>query len=235
MNMTTLLDKIAGRQQERLQAREDDFSQLVVQITDGQEPDADHIEYVLDDNQKTIDDLRKSVEILQRRRNLKSKADQAPDFFMERKRIESEIAEADRIFKEADAKHNSTVNPLHFRLRQLKMLTSEAEQARRELWDTCGDDDLVEQLDKVSRSLDEASRRLATMETEARNHCHAAKFEREQAKYAEKKPDADMHSKEAVRHDNQARPLEVQLPALRQQVADLERQDRNIREKMLVP
>jgi hypothetical protein len=90
MNLTTLLDKIAGRQEERQQAREADFRQLVVEITDGQEPDADEIEHVLDFSEKTLDDLREEVGLLQHRRNLKSMADRASEFEKERVRIETE-------------------------------------------------------------------------------------------------------------------------------------------------
>ena len=235
MNLTALLDKIAGRQEERQQAHEADFHQLVVEIADGQEPDADELEHVLACSGKTIDDLRKAVELLEHRRNLKSTADRASEFEKERASIESEIAKADRIFNEADAKHESTVDPLLLRLRQLKMLTKEAEKARRELWNTCRDEDLVAQLDEVSRELAKVSRQLSETETKARNHRQTAAYEYEQAKFAKKKPDVEQHRKSAVMFEDNAHQMEVQLPALRTQVAKLEKQEREIREKMLVP
>lgn len=235
MKATALLDKIAGRQQERRQAREADFRRLVVQVADGQEPDAETIEHVLGGNQKTIDDLREAVELLQHRRDLRRTVDNSPNLGEERQRIEKEMAEANRIYNEANAKHDRTVDPLHARLRELRTLVSEAEQARRELWDTCRDEELVERLDKVSRPLTEQSRRLGAMETEARNLRNEAKYEREQAGHAERKPDADAHTEEAARCDTEAKQLERELPALRRQVADLERQGAAIRQQMLVP
>jgi len=98
MSLTALLDKIAGRQHERRQAREADFRQLVVDIADGNEPDADQVEHVLGGNQKTIDDLREAVELLQRRRELRRMMDSEPKLAEERNNIQEQIAEADRIF-----------------------------------------------------------------------------------------------------------------------------------------
>jgi len=235
MSLTALLDKIAGRQHERRQAREADFRQLVVQIADGQEPDAETIEHVLGGNQKTIDDLRAAVELLQRRRDLRRVMDSEPNWAEERADIQKQIAEADRIFNQADAKHDETVDPLHARLRQIKALISEADDARLELWDTCGDQELVRRLDEVSRPLTELSHRLAAMETEARNLRNQAKYEREQAKHAERKPNIEAHTKEAARCDTEARQLERELPALRSQVEELTYQEAEIREQMLVP
>ena len=235
MSLTALLDKIAGRQHERRQAREADFRQLVAQIADGNEPDAETIEHVLNGNGKTIDDLREAVELLERRRELRRVMDSEPKLAEERTDIEKRIAEADRIFNQVDAKHDETVDPLHARLRQIKALISEADDARLELWDTCGDEELVTRLDEVSRPLTELSHRLDAMETEARNLRNQAKYEREQAKHAERKPNIESHTKEAARCDTEARQLEREIPALRRQVEELTYQEAAIREQMLVP
>ena len=44
MSLTNLFAKIAGRHQERQQARKADFKSLVKSVADGQEPDPEEVE-----------------------------------------------------------------------------------------------------------------------------------------------------------------------------------------------
>lgn len=235
MNLTTLLDKIAGRQQERRQAREADFRQLVTQVADGDEPEPEEIEHILGANQKTIADLRDAVELLQRRRELRRTVDLAPELAKERADIEKRIAKADRIFKQADAKHDETVDPLHARLRQIRSLVVEAEHARFELWETCRDAELLRRLEEVSRPGAELSHKLSVMETKASHLRDEARYEREQAAHAERAPNAEAHKEEAARCEAEAKQLEREIPALRRQVEELTYQEAEIHEQMLVP
>lgn len=235
MSLTTLLDKIAGRQQQRRKSYEADFRQLVKQIVSGKEPDAEAIEDVLAASQKSLDDLREAVELLQHRKELRRAVDGVRDLEEERKRIEGAIAEADRIFNDASARHDATVDPLDIRLQQIKTLTREANGARHELYSTCPNADLVSRLEEITRPLDEAQRRLRSAETQSRNLRNQAKAERADAELAVRKPNAEAHVQEAESCDTQARELERELPGLRRQVAELERQEAEIREQMLVP
>jgi len=50
MNLTTLFEKVAGKQKQREQARVNDFRSLVAAIANGQEPDADRVDAVLYDS-----------------------------------------------------------------------------------------------------------------------------------------------------------------------------------------
>jgi hypothetical protein len=50
-----------------------------------------------------------------------------------------------------------------------------------------------------------------------------------------REPNVKAHKEEAARCEAEAKQLERDLPALRRQVEDLERQEAAIREKMLVP
>jgi hypothetical protein len=51
MSLTSLLDSITRRQRERKKSKWCDYRQLVADICDGKEPDADRIASVLADNQ----------------------------------------------------------------------------------------------------------------------------------------------------------------------------------------
>ncbi|MCP4679932.1 MAG: hypothetical protein GY854_31460 [Deltaproteobacteria bacterium] len=93
----------------------------------------------------------------------------------------------------------------------------------------------VQLLDKAARPLNELPRRRGAMSIEAQDLRNQAKAERADAELCVREPNAEAHVKEAENCDAQARELERELPGLRRQVADLERQDAEIREKMLVP
>jgi chromosome segregation ATPase len=161
--------------------------------------------------------------------------DGVQEFEEERKRIEGAIAEADRIFNDASARHDATVDPLDIRLKQIKTLTSEADLARQELYSTCPNADLVSRLEEIARPLDQAKRRLGSAETQGCNLRNQAKAERADAELCVREPNAEAHVKGAENCDAQARELERELRGLRRQVVDLERQDAEIRERLLVP
>jgi hypothetical protein len=67
MSLTSLFEKIAGKQKQRAKARVNDFRALVRSIGTGQEPDADQVERVLSDAGRSLDDLRDAVERYQPR------------------------------------------------------------------------------------------------------------------------------------------------------------------------
>ena len=78
MSLSSLFEKIAGRQRQREQTRANDFRSLVRAIAGSQEPDADHVDAVLNVSGKSLDDLRQAVELLQKRKELKAQLDTVP-------------------------------------------------------------------------------------------------------------------------------------------------------------
>jgi hypothetical protein len=78
MSLTSLFEKIAGKQKQREKARVNDFRALVRSIGTGQEPDADQVERVLSDAGRSLDDLRAAVELYQKRFGMRTLVNSLP-------------------------------------------------------------------------------------------------------------------------------------------------------------
>ena len=61
MSLSTLIDSILGKQKKRQEARLTDFRDVVVRIADGHEPDVEHVDAILHDAGKSLDDLRQAL------------------------------------------------------------------------------------------------------------------------------------------------------------------------------
>jgi len=85
-----------------------------MQIAEGIEPDPDHVDRVLNEANKTLDDLRRKVEQLQRRQELRKKVDRIPDLLAERREIEKQIKAADQALDDAEERHTETTFPSDF-------------------------------------------------------------------------------------------------------------------------
>lgn len=120
MSIANLFEKIAGRQKQREKSRIDDFRGLVRAIANGQEPDADRVDAVLFESGKSLDDLRTSVEQLQKRIEMRAMLDTMPKLDAEQAELEAKIGKATEIFNAAERKYDETVNPLRWRLDQIK-------------------------------------------------------------------------------------------------------------------
>jgi chromosome segregation ATPase len=234
MNLNTLLDKIAGRHQQRQQARKADFRSLVAQVADGKEPDADEVDRILRDNGKTLDDLRAGVEVLLKRRALRQALDQKPKLAKERERIEREIEDANRQLEEAETRHNDVTNPLFARLEEIKHGMNETIRAAQELERTCDDEGLLAERQAVWMQLKELNTRRSRSEMEINNLRSGAKSDRQETQYVPKSR-AEEYAARADRRDARAQELEAELPDLRRQISDAEAREKAIRDRMLEP
>ncbi len=88
MNLTSTLDSISQRLEERRAGKWSEYRKLVALVCDGKEPDADRIASVLADNERTLDELRHDVQLLAKRRKLRIDMDAAPPLESERLKVE---------------------------------------------------------------------------------------------------------------------------------------------------
>ena len=100
----------------------------------GQEPDADTVERALVGAGKSVEDLKQSVETYQRRTVLKAMIAMEPTLDEERRRVQQQIAAADRDLEAAERRHEEATVPLHTRLRRIDAAVSDSCDARRELF-----------------------------------------------------------------------------------------------------
>jgi chromosome segregation ATPase len=211
----------------------------VERIADSDEPDADYVTEVLDECGKSLDDLRLAVELLQERRELKAKLNTVPRLSAERSRIERQIAAADAELEAADKKHAETVYPLQNELEVLKEQVWAGEQARTKLHDTCADPNLRAQLDDLQAKLTEANKIASNMQTDISDLHLRAKHSIAVAEKAKSIIDGEHRVKElqdrAKQMEKKATELEADLAKAQKAIADLEVQEKAVREQMLVP
>jgi hypothetical protein len=239
MSIGTLIEKIAAKHRDRQKVQGTDYPTLVRQLADSVEPEAELIERMLFEAGKSFDDLRVDAELLQRRRQWRAQYDGLPEISAERNRIESEMAAADRELEAVEKRHYDTVMPLSMELSHLRQVTSEGEDARRRLWETCCDPELVDQLKEVLSRIQHASREeseLADATSQWRE-----RMRREQAAAGAAKqmidgePDVKKHLAWAKESEKKLAKCEAELSKLRKKIAELKRREEQIREQMLVP
>jgi predicted nucleic acid-binding Zn-ribbon protein len=239
MQLTALFDKIAGRQREREHARQIDFRTIVIQIADGREPDADHVDRVLRDTDKTLDDLRQEVEHLQRRRELRDRVDQVPVLAAERKEIEKQLEAANQALDDAEEKHTETTEPLITRLSEIRDATIGADAAKRELVGTCTDADLLDELNAVCAKLSTAHSDATKCRDVVKHYRDQARGERDAAERAKSiwrgEDQVEEHLEQAKLLEQKVTEHEVELAKIEKRIAKLEREEADIRERMLVP
>lgn len=239
MSLTTLIDKIMGKQQEREKARTADFQTIVRQIVTGKEPDPDRVDAVLADAGKSLDDLREAVERLQARRRLREQLDQLPKLAAERQQVEKEIEAADNALTDAEQKHAEMTAPLHARLVQVREGSWAAESAKTQLVQTCTDPALLAQMRDVESQLTQARKEVSDLRNTISDYRDRARNEHAAAEQAQRivhgEQQVQEHQERAKRHERTADGCQAQLLRAEKAVATLERQERAIRDQMLVP
>ncbi len=151
MGIANLIEKVVGKQRERRASYAADFRGIVAKIADGKEPDVDAIDQVLHDAGKSIDDLTKAVELLQKRRKLRETLDRLPALQAERQEVDRQLNAAYEALEQAEQKHAEVTHPLRCRLEKLMDEMRDAEAAQRELDRTCSYEDLLAERAAVER------------------------------------------------------------------------------------
>jgi len=235
MNLMKLLDRIAGKQHERQESRNADYRKLVAQIADGEDPDPGFVDHVLTDNQKTIDDLRQAVELLLHRRELRETREKAATLAKDRERIEKEIAEADQLLEQAETQHEETTAPLYARIEAIKQASTEADRARRELWETCAYPELKDRLVQVNNRFRDLDAQRADIESRAADMRRFAEGDRQEIRFVANKAQEEELSERADRYEKNAKKLEAEAAALRPEIGKLQQEEQRIRDLMLEP
>jgi len=235
MNLTKLLDRIAGKQHERQQYRHADFRNLIAQIADGEDPDPDFVDHVLTDNQKSIDDLRQAGELLLHRRELRATWEKAATMAKDRDGIERQIAEADQLLEQAETQHEETTAPLYARIEAIKQASTDANRARRELWETCVYPELKGRLAQVSNRFRDLDAQRAEIESWSAGMLRFVEGYRQEIRFVANKAQEEEVSERADRYEKSAKKLEAEAAALRPGISKLQQEEEQIRDLMLEP
>ncbi|TWT71519.1 hypothetical protein [Crateriforma conspicua] len=231
MSLTSLLDRITNRQQQRRQSRWADYRTLVAEICDGKEPDADTIAGVLADNDKTLDELRSDAQLLARRRKLRAEMDAIEPLEREAKKVDKQLAEAEQAFEAMTAKHEEQTTPLYIRRNEINGIRKRANQARQDLRNTCEDREIVADYEAITEQLNAAEHNRATLSEEIgrrenwkrqdEEKAEATAFDHERKRYTNQAKEharvlADLHAK--------LEPADVEVACLQERLSQLEEQ-----------
>jgi predicted nucleic acid-binding Zn-ribbon protein len=235
MSLTSLFEKIAGKQKQREQARVNDFRALVRTIATGKEPDADQVERVLSESGKSLDDLRAAVELYQQRFAMRTLVNSLPKLEAERKEVERQLTQADEALEAAERQHSEATAPLHGRLEMLRQAMQEAERSRQQLVETCPDDELRERLADLQRRHTEAHDRSFKLR-QVINDCRTwAKSDRAEVAHASSPRKEQELRERAEQREAKAAEREKELTEVLKQLAGLEKQIQAVRDAMLEP
>ncbi len=235
MNLTSLLDRIAGHQRQRADARKADFRKLVRQVADGTEPDAGTVDQVLADNRRTVDDLRTAVQQLIERRRLRAEIDRVPQLQKERDELERRIVTANDVLAQAEQLNEETLAPLAARVDQIRDLLTSADRSKEKLQHTCVDEELQAERSELQAMLDELNTRRTDCETQARELRSAAKSDHDEVHFTRTPLQRENLEKRADRRDTKAKSLEHEAAGLQKQIIKTERRLESLHELMLEP
>lgn len=163
---------------------------------------------------------------LSRRMRLKASLDRRPALEAERAKIDDQIAAADRVLEEAEAKHEEVTQPLYERRREIDESIRDAGRAETSLVTECENDDLKRELDEVSEEL----RRLNNDRREiVEQAIHVEKLAA--AEHARAERQLDIHF--ARQYRDKAKSLEKNAKDLRQQAKKLEKSRDDLEQRRL--
>lgn len=167
--LTKLKDELAARQQDRDAA----FRKLALSLVDGQLPDAKRVEAVLTGCGKTLAELESYVNTLTERRALLEEREKLPGLEAERQQVAKEIDAEMQRWRELEAEHEATLQPIVGRLRFLETETRRLDSLKNRLFDLA-DPALKAEIKAVPAqqrpihdALDERRKQLAGLATKA--------------------------------------------------------------------
>lgn len=231
MNWSTLIERIRGKKREFQM----DFHALVRLVANDKAPEPDVIARALQDAGKTVEDLQKAVELLQQRRQWRQGIALAEAMETERPGIQKRIAAANRELEQANERHDEIVGPLHGTLYRINQAVSEAGDARRRLWDTCTNPELLDAMADVNSERDALAKQRHELDRERDELKRRGQAALEESAHARSEAEAQALRNQGQNQLTRAKQYEPELTRLAKKLATLEKREQEIREKMLEP
>ncbi|MCA9183985.1 MAG: hypothetical protein R3E01_10070 [Pirellulaceae bacterium] len=232
MTALSFFEKFIGHQQLQAQTAIAGYRELVPAIATGKEPNPAEVERLLVDAGKSLDDLRQDVEHYQRRSALKSAVAAVPKLEDQRRELDEQIGEADRILEAAEKQHEETTDPLYARRREVDKALSDGSTALAELVYSCQDPDLrreLEECEAEQRRLDEQHRHL---ESQANRMDRQAQVERQDAEHQMMLGDTRRGHDRAKRYEQEAESLRREAKKAEKAKTDCEKRRQDIEQRM---
>lgn len=236
-----MLSELLSELESRKKSREADFWATARKLAAGEKVAPQAVECLLVESGRTTSDLKAAVELMQQRRQWSDAATRAAALEIERASIQERIAAEDRKLAAAEQAHTDATAPLHFRIDIIRAGLRDAEDARQRLIETCPYDDLKAELAGVTRQLADLRNRATGLRQQAGRAKDAeadmAEANRHAAAIA---PGSDPRRaaewrERAERHRRAADHAYAELPGVEKEIANLEREETAIYERMAKP
>jgi len=235
MNLTSLLDSITQRLAKRRVDKWTDYRSLVALVCDGKEPEADRIAMVLADNDRTLEQLRHDVQLLAKRRKLRTDMDAAPPLEGERQKVEQLIVDGEKQLEAIIETHREKMSPLYSRRFDLNQIRKQAQQSQEELRATCEDREVLARYEAVNEDLTELTNERGKLQTDINqmriwkesdmHESTRTQFRSEVKRYIERTQDY------AARMES----MQEKLPALDARIDELSKQLNQLELELLEP
>ncbi len=229
-----MLTELLSELETRKKSREADFWATVRKLAAGERVAPAAVERLLADCGRTPADLKAAVERMQQRQQWFEVVAGVGALEQERTTLRERILAEDRKLEEAEQAHTDATLPLHARLEQIQRALWEARDARQRLMDTCPYADLTAELAEVLRRIAALRTRLYELRHTAGECESAAKADLEQVE-CEGGRRADYWRAQAAEHRRRAEAARAELPEIERQLAKLEREEVELRERMVQP
>lgn len=237
-----VLSKVEADLAARKKARRGDWVKLVRAVVDEKAPSADAIEATLAACEKTFDDLRAACGAIQNRRQWREQLDAYEAAKGERPGLESQIAAAQAALKEAREKFQKTIAPLVERKEQIDKMQATAGTARTMLLKTFADEALLEREQELKQRLNQLRKTLEAREgfvasKERAGAEHEANLAKARSMPIGSDPSSAVYKKNQIAkfegavefcRDNAAKVRAEELPPLRREIAEVERELKSI-------
>jgi hypothetical protein len=231
MNLSDLFARIRGKKREFQM----DFHALVRLVAADKAPEPDVIARALQDAGKTVEDLQKAVELLQRRHQWRQAIAQAESLEAERPGIQQQIAAANRELEQANERHDEIVGPLDGKLYRIIQAGRDADEARRQLRDTCTNLELLDAMADVNSERDALVKRRHELDRERDELKRRGQAALEESAYARSEAEAQALHNQGQNQLARAKQYEPELTRLAKKLATLEQREQEISQKMLEP
>ena len=229
-----MLTELLSELETRKKHREADFWATVRKLAAGEKVAPVAVERLLADSGKTPADLKAAVELMQRRRQWSELVTGATTLEQEQSAVRQRIAAEDRKLEEAERAHTDATVPLQARLGAIQTALREAGEARQRLMDSCPYADLKAELADVTGRIAALRTRAYELRRTADECATAARSDLEQAEVFHAS-DAALWRERSERHRRQAEAAQAELPGVEQEIAKLEREEAELRERMVKP
>jgi len=235
------LKELLSELETRRKDRETDFWATARKLAAGEKVTTAAVEKLLAESGKTPPELQGAVELMTQRAQWNEQRRKAAALEKEQAALRDCVAAEDKKLADAEKAHADATRPLYARLHEIKAAISDASDARRNLIKTCPHAELRAELAAVTQRLIELRARAAALRERGELVKQADREEEAARRMAEGIVPGARTSRIDEMRERAARARKVghealaALPAVQDEIAQVEREEEAVYERMTKP